>query len=123
MPDSLSGVNSALGKSGYDLLVGSDGRLNVDPAVMAGACESLAAAAEHLLKELKSLDGTVSAMLSGWQGNSGGAYGQVWGQWLSGAHEVEDALSSMARLLGDAGQAYAHGEQRSATNLGGLGDG
>jgi len=106
-----------------NLLMGSADRLNVDPAVLAGACESLSAATEHLLRELKSLDGTVWGMLSTWQGNSGAAYGQAWGQWLSGAHEVEDALSTMARLLGDAGKAYAHGEQRSAADLGGLGDG
>lgn len=123
MPDSLSGVNSAVSGSGYDLLVSSDGRLNVDPAVMAGACESLSGAAEHLLAELKSLDGTVSGMLSAWQGNSGGAYGQAWGQWLAGAHEVEQALSTMARLLADAGRAYEHGDQRSAEGLGGLGNG
>lgn len=101
----------------------SAGRLNVDPAVLTAAFESLSAATEHLLRELKSLDGAVSGMLSNWQGNAGGAYGVAWGQWLSGAHEVEDALSTMARLLGDAGKAYAHGEQRSATDLGGLGDG
>jgi len=105
------------------LLVASDGRLNVDPAVLAGACESLSAATEHLLKELKSLDRTVSGMLSGWRGSSGGAYGQAWGQWLSGAQEVEQALSTMARLLGDAGRGYDRGDQRSAEGLGGLGNG
>lgn len=105
------------------MLVSSAGRLNIDPAVLAAACESLAAATEHLLRELKSLDGTVSEMLTNWQGNAGGAYGQAWGQWLSGAHEVEDALSTMTRLLDDAGKAYARGEQRSAVDLGGLGHG
>ena len=73
-------MNCHHAESVYDLLVSSDGRLNVDPAVLASTCESLSTAAEHLLKELKSLDGTVSGMLAGWQGNSGGAYGQVWGQ-------------------------------------------
>lgn len=81
----------------------------------------MSGAAEHLLNELKSLDGTVSGMLAGWQGGSGGAYGQAWGQWLSGAQEVETALSTMARLLGEAGKAYAHGDQGSASDLGGLG--
>jgi WXG100 family type VII secretion target len=99
----------------------SGDRLNVAPAVLAGACESLSNAAQHLLTELKALDSTVSGMLTGWQGSSGGAYGQAWQQWLTGADEVETALSTMARLLGEAGTAYAHGEQRSASDLGGLG--
>ena len=103
--------------------MGSGDRLNADPAVLAAACESLSAATDYLLSELKSLDGTVSEMLSSWQGSSGGAYGQAWGQWASGAHQVEAALSTMSRLLGGAGKAYGQGEQRSAADLVGLGDG
>jgi WXG100 family type VII secretion target len=105
------------------LLVTSDGKLNVSPAVLAGVCESLSGASQHLLAELKSLDATVSAMLAGWHGNSGGAYGQAYGQWLAGAREVESALSTMAALLGEAGRAYEHREQQSAAGLGSLGDG
>lgn len=101
----------------------SGDKLNVTPAVLAGACESLSGASQHLLNELKALDATVSGMLAGWQGNSGGAYGGAYRQWLDGAHEVELALSTMARLLGEAGKTYAAGEQRSATNVGSLGNG
>lgn len=101
----------------------SDGTLNVDPAVLAGVCESLSGAAEQLLGQLKSLDGTVSGMLANWQGRAGGAYGDAWGRWLEGAHEVESALAVMARLLGRAADAFEHGEARSAADLGGLGGG
>ena len=91
--------------------------------MVAGSYESLSAAARHLLGELKSLDATVSGMLTGWQGASGQAYGQAWRQWLAGAREVESALSTMAGLLGDAGNAYAQREQESAAGLGELGYG
>jgi len=76
-----------------------------------------------LLKELKALDAAVSGMLAGGQGNSSGAYSAAYRQWLDDAPEVESALSTMARLLGEAGKAYADGEQRSAAALGSLGDG
>lgn len=99
----------------------ANGRLNVDPALLAGACEALSGAAERLLNELNSLDGAASGMLAGWQGGSGGAYGQAWTQWLSGAQEVESALSTMSRLLGEAGRAYGQGEQQSASGLGEVG--
>jgi len=101
--------------------VGSSDRLNVSPELLSGACESLSGAARHLLDEVKSLDGDVPGMLAGWQGSAGGAYGQAWTQWLQGAREVECALTTMARLLGEAATGYAHGEQQSAEGLGGLG--
>jgi len=102
--------------------MGESGKLNVDPAVLAGACEALSGAADQLLQQLKSLDGTVTGMVANWQGLSGGAYGQAWQQWLRGADEVETALATMSRLLGEAGQAYEAGDQQSATGLGGLGN-
>lgn len=103
--------------------MGPEGKLNVDPAVLAGVCESLSGAADQLLTQLKSLDGTVSGMLADWQGTAGGAYGEAWGQWLQGAREVESALSVMAKLLGRAAEAFEHGEAGSASKLGGLADG
>lgn len=101
--------------------MGSDGgELSVDPAVLAGGCESLSGAAQSLLGQLKSLDGTVSGMLARWHGGSGGAYGQVWGQWLQGARQVESALEAMATLLGDAGEAYERRDRDAASDLGSL---
>ncbi len=97
------------------------GKLNVSPAVLSGTCESLSAAAEHLLTELKGLDGDVMKMVSRWTGTSGGAYGEAWLQWHRGATEVERGLAVMAQLLGRAADAYAESEQSAAAELGGLG--
>lgn len=99
----------------------SRGRLNVDTQVLSSACESLSAAAEHLLSELKSLDGTVTEMNTRWTGSSGGAYRDVWQQWHRGAAEVEQGLAVMSQLLGRAAQAYTEHERSAAAELGGVG--
>jgi WXG100 family type VII secretion target len=94
--------------------------LRADPAVLSATCQSLSGAAEHLLGRLKSLDGNVTSMLSGWQGTSGGSYGDAWKLWHRGADEVEQALAIMAELLGQAGKAFASREQVSAEELRGV---
>jgi len=96
------------------------GKLNIDPAVLSSTCESLSAAADQLLTELKSLDSTVTDMVSRWTGASGGAYGDAWQQWDRGASEVERGLTVMAQLLGRAAEAYTAHEQAAAADLGGL---
>jgi WXG100 family type VII secretion target len=97
-----------------------NGELRVEPAVLAASCEALSAAAEHLLDQLQSLDGTVTSMLASWRGTSGGAYSDQWTLWHRGADEVERGLAQMAQLLGQAGKGYEQQEQASAANLGGL---
>jgi WXG100 family type VII secretion target len=91
--------------------------LKVDPAVLAATCEALSSAADHLLGQLKSLDGTVTSMLASWQGSSGGAYSDVWTKWHQGADEVEKGLATMAHLLGQAGKGFGESEDSRAQNL------
>jgi WXG100 family type VII secretion target len=100
--------------------VGSDDELKVEPAVLAASCEALSAAAEQLLAQLKSLDGTVTSMLATWQGTSGGAYSDVWTLWHRGADEVEQGLAMMARLLGHAGKGFEEQERTTGENLRGV---
>lgn len=97
-----------------------DGELKVEPAVLAASCEVLSAAAEHLLEQLRSLDGTVTTMLAAWRGSSGGAYSDAWTLWHRGAHEVEQGLSGMAQRVGAAGRGYEQQEQATSENLGGI---
>jgi WXG100 family type VII secretion target len=99
---------------------GSGGELKVEPAVLVVSCEALSAASEHLLAQLKSLDGTVTSMLATWKGTSGGAYSDVWTKWQQGADEVEKGLAAMAHLLGEAGKGYDEQEQASGESLGGV---
>ena len=98
----------------------SNGELRVDPAVLSATCQSLSGAADHLLARLRSLDGTVTGMVSRWQGLSGGAYGDAWQQWHGGADEVERALSIMAKLLGETAKAFQSNEEAAAQALRGV---
>jgi WXG100 family type VII secretion target len=98
----------------------SGGELKADPAVLAATCEALSAASDHLLAQLKSLDGTVTSMLATWQGSSGGAYSDVWTKWHQGADEVEKGLATMAHLLGQAGKGFEEHEQATGENLRGV---
>ncbi len=102
-------------------MVSSGDRLNVDNSVLSSACGSLSAAADHLLTELRSLDGAVTGMNARWTGSSGGAFRDVWQQWHRGASEVEQGLAVMSQLLGRAAEAYAEHEQAEASELGGVG--
>jgi WXG100 family type VII secretion target len=66
---------------------------------------------------LRSLDSTVTGMVGGWTGQSGGAYGDAWGQWHRGAGEVERSLSILARLLETTAQGFASSERDGAQKL------
>ena len=94
--------------------------MRVEPAVLSGTCEALSGAAEHLLSRLSALDGAVTSMLAGWQGTSGGAYGDAWRMWHEGADEVEKALAIMADLLGEAAKGFESNEQSSSAQLRGV---
>jgi WXG100 family type VII secretion target len=98
----------------------SGGELQAEPAVLAASCEALSSATDHLLQQLKSLDGTVTSMLATWKGTSGGAYSDVWDRWHQGADEVEKGLAMMAHLLGEAGKAYEEQEQTSSDSVRGI---
>lgn len=88
----------------------SDNTVRVDPVVMQGAAASLSGAAEHLSAQLGQLDDQVGQMLGGWQGASGSAYAAAWELWHCGAREVQLGLAMLARLVGQAGEAYASNE-------------
>lgn len=88
--------------------------LRVDPVVMQSHAVSIGGAAEHLSAELSRLDDQVGQMLGGWQGASGTAYASAWELWHRGAREVQLGLSTMAHLVGQAGEGYRANEAGSA---------
>lgn len=92
----------------------ADEALRVDPAVMQSHAASIGGAAEHLAAELSALDDQVGQMLGGWQGASGTAYASAWEQWHRGAREVQQGLSLLAHLVGQAGEGYQSNEAGSA---------
>ncbi|BBY87756.1 ESAT-6 like protein ESXF [Mycolicibacterium tokaiense] len=96
------------------------GELRVDPAVLAATCSSLSAAAEHLLKQLQTLDSQVEGMLASWRGQSGGTYKEAYVMWSTGADEVEKGLAIMADLLGHAGTEFGAQDDAARAQLDGL---
>ncbi|MGY4710182.1 WXG100 family type VII secretion target [Mycolicibacterium sp. CBM1] len=99
------------------------GELRVEPAVLAAACESLSAGAQHLQAGLRDLNSEVTEMLASWQGSAGGSYATAWRQWHEGASKVQRALAVIAENVGQVGRVFEVQEQASATRLRGLGHG
>lgn len=92
----------------------ADETVRVDPVVMQSHAVSIGGAAEHLSAELAQLDDQVGQLLGGWQGAAGTAYGSAWELWHRGAREVQQGLSLLANLVGQAGEGYRSNEAGSA---------
>ena len=83
------------------------GQLQVSESVVAGVATSLRAVADDTNSGLTSVDGELSRLLgSGWTGQAGSAFGEVWTRWHEGAENVVKGLESMASALEQAAQAY-----------------
>jgi WXG100 family type VII secretion target len=94
--------------------------LRIDPMVLQGFAQALRGGAEDLRTRLAELDAQVSEMLGGWRGASGNAYACAWELWHRGAGEVEAGLSTLARLVAQAGAGYQESETVSARALRGV---
>ena len=88
--------------------------------MLAAACESLSAGAQHLQAGLEDLDSEVTEMLGSWEGSAGGSYAAAWRQWHDGASKVQHALAVIAENIGQAGKAFEGHEQAAAAQLRGL---
>ncbi|KUH81292.1 MULTISPECIES: WXG100 family type VII secretion target [unclassified Mycobacterium] len=81
--------------------------LQVDEATVAAVAGDLRAVAEETRSGLSGLDGQLSRLLgSGWTGQAGSAFGDVWQRWHEGAAQLLGGLDKMAALLDDAAEAY-----------------
>jgi len=91
--------------------------LRVDPLAMQGFAQALRGGAEDLRNRLADLDEQVGEMLGGWRGASGSAYASAWELWHRGAAEVEVGLSTLARLVAQAGGVYQQNDAASTQLL------
>jgi WXG100 family type VII secretion target len=83
------------------------GELQVTEAQVAAVAGDLRAVADETRTGLSSLDGQLSGLLgSGWTGQAGSAFGDVWQRWHDAAEELVAGLESMAAALDDAAQGY-----------------
>lgn len=94
--------------------------VQVQPEAMHVASQALSSAAKDLRARLVDLDGQVRELLAGWQGGSGGAYGEAWDSWHRGAGEVQQGLAILAKAVGVTGAEFATQEQSSAQVVDGV---
>jgi WXG100 family type VII secretion target len=81
--------------------------LQVTEAQVVSVAGDLRTVVEETRSGLSSLDGQLSSLLgSGWTGQAGSAFGDVWQRWHEGADELVRGLDTMAGLLEEAAHAY-----------------
>jgi WXG100 family type VII secretion target len=94
--------------------------VRIQPEAMHVAAQALSSAAKDLHTRLVELDGQVRDLLAGWQGGSGGAYGEAWDSWHRGAGEVRQGLSILAKAVGITGVEFAAQEHTSTQTVDGV---
>jgi WXG100 family type VII secretion target len=83
------------------------GDLQVTEAQVVSVGGDLRTVVEETRSGLSSLDGQLSSLLgSGWTGQAGSAFGDVWQRWHEGADELVRGLDTMAGLLEEAANGY-----------------
>jgi WXG100 family type VII secretion target len=83
------------------------GDLQVTEAQVISVAGDLRTVAEETRSSLSSLDGQLSGLLgSGWTGQAGSAFGDVWQRWHEGAEQLVRGLDTMAGLLDEAAHGY-----------------
>ena len=99
------------------------GELQVSESVVAGVAQELRSVVDETSSGLTSLDGELVRLLgSGWTGEAGSAFGEVWTRWHEGAENLVEGLESMASALEQAVQGYgsADAEGRSTVESAGM---
>ena len=94
------------------------GDLQVSEAKVLSVAGDLRAVVENTQSGLSSLDSQLSVLLgSGWTGQAGSAFGDVWQRWHEGASELIRGLDTMAGLLEDAAHGYHHSDTDGAAAM------
>lgn len=76
-------------------------------AALHAVAEEVRAVGDETRSGLATLDGQLHGLLgSGWTGQAGSAFGDVWQRWHEGAENVLRGLDTMAGLLEEAAQGY-----------------
>jgi WXG100 family type VII secretion target len=83
------------------------GELQVSESVVVGVAKSLRSVVDETKSGLASVDGELARLLgSGWTGQAGTAFGEVWTRWHEGAENVVKGLESMASALEQGAHGY-----------------
>jgi WXG100 family type VII secretion target len=98
------------------------GDLQVTEAQVVSVAGDLRTVVEETRSGLSSLDGQLSSLLgSGWTGQAGSAFGDVWQRWHEGANELVRGLDAMAGLLEEAAHDYQQTDAAGGAAIDGSG--
>ena len=98
------------------------GDLQVTEAQVVAVAGELRSVVEETRTGLSALDGQLSGLLgSGWTGQAGSAFGDVWQRWHEGASELVRGLDTMAGVLETAAQSYQQTDAASGGAIDGSG--
>jgi WXG100 family type VII secretion target len=83
------------------------GELQIPEAALQAVAQEVRAVVDETRSGLTTLDGQLHGLLgSGWTGQAGSAFGDVWQRWHDGAENMMRGLDTMAGLLDEATQGY-----------------
>jgi WXG100 family type VII secretion target len=83
------------------------GEVQVTEAALQAVAQEVRAVVDETRSGLTTLDGQLHGLLgSGWTGQAGSAFGDVWQRWHDGAENMLRGLDTMAGLLDEAAQGY-----------------
>jgi WXG100 family type VII secretion target len=83
------------------------GELQVTEAALQTVAQEVRAVVDETRSGLTTLDGQLHGVLgSGWTGQAGTAFGDVWQRWHDGAENMLRGLETMTGLLEEAAQRY-----------------
>lgn len=83
------------------------GELQVTEAALQAVAQEVRAVVDETRSGLTTLDGQLHGLVeSGWTGQAGSAFGDVWQRWHDGAENMLRGLDTMTSLLEEAAQSY-----------------
>jgi WXG100 family type VII secretion target len=83
------------------------GELQVTEAALQAVAHEVRSVVDETRSGLATLDGQLQGLLgSGWTGQAGSAFGEVWQRWHEGAENMLHGLETMTGLLDEAAQSY-----------------
>jgi WXG100 family type VII secretion target len=93
------------------------GAMKVTPEQLNDVSSQVSVGANDIATQLSDLRSKVSALGGEWVGAAAGQFDQLWEEWGKGAAQIQEALSGISRLLGEAGKLYASTEEQIASSM------
>lgn len=95
----------------------SGGIIKVTPEQLASVASQLQSGSANIDSTLGQLESQVAPLGSDWAGVGQARFLQLWQQWQTSSRQLEQALTEIARLMGQASGAYADNDQSIAASF------